>query len=571
MLEATPKEADPVPMQRLLGGLWLLCATLACSEVGKSPREGASVGGGAGAATGLDPGRKDMHRLNSTEYDATVQDVLGTTLQPANDSWRGGELAGFDNIASVLGVDETQYDRYRNAAQALATELFASEKARARFVSCDLHDAECARSSIAAAGLRLFRRPLEPDELQTYQRVYDRARGLGDDESGAFTLALQALLSSAEFLFRIELDPHPASTEPHPLGAYELASRLSYFLWSSAPDDRLLQTAADGSLTRPAMLAAEVDRMLNDPKSERFITNFSGQWLGARQVTSHPAIPKFYQWSQSMALSASQEIVLYFEDFVHSGRSWFEFPTADFNYVDGQLAYLYGIPTSLVGAGPFERVEYHDDKRAGFFGLTGFLALSSLDRRTSPSRRGHWIAGNLLCREPSPPPPNVAMLDAEGEGGASPTLDVRQALEKHRSDSGCAVCHKLFDPYGLALEEYDAIGVYRSSYDDGTPVDASATLPPSDDHPDGLVVSGLDELSHAVATDPSFGECLAKKLFTYGLGRLVTTNDEPHLQRAQQEWLAPGQTPSVRRMIQALVATEAFRFRRGEAEMRTGQ
>jgi hypothetical protein len=256
-------------------------------------------------------------------------------------------------------------------------------------------------------------------------------------------------------------------------------------------------------------------------------------------------------------------MLFYFSDFLRSERSWFELPTADFNYVDGQLAYLYGIPTNLIGSGTFERVEYHDDRRAGFFGLAGFLALSSLDRRTSPSRRGHWIASNLLCKEPPPPPATVPSLEGDSEGGAPPTLNVRQALEKHRVDPGRAGCHGLFEPYGLALEEYDAIGLYRATYDDGTPVDASTTLPPSAAHPDGVTVQGLDGLAREVASDPSFGECLAKKLFTYGLGRLVTTSDEPHLRRAEQQWLAAGQTPSVRRMIQALIATEAFRFRRG--------
>ena len=543
---------------------------LACSSVGQHP--GGDVGGGGagtgGAAQALDPGRKgNLHRLNWAEYDATVEDVLGTRLQPANASWRGGELAGFDNIASVLGVDEAQYDRYFGAAQALATELTASEKLRARFVPCELGDSACARTTIAAAGLRLFRRPLEAGELETYQRVYDAARALGDDESASLTLTLQALLSSAEFLYRIEVDPEPASSDPHPLSSYELASRLSYFLWSSAPDDALLQVAADGSLTQPAALSAVVDRMLDDPRSERFITNFAGQWLGARQLPSHTASPKFYQWSAAMGLSAGQEMLLFFGDFLHSDRSWFEFPTADFNYIDGGLANLYGIPTNLIGTGSFERVEYHDDERAGFFGLAGFLALSSLDRRTSPSRRGHWIAGNLLCAEPPPPPANVAMLDGNGtgngEGGEASTLDVRRALRDHRANPACASCHALFDPYGLALEEYDAIGLYRSTYDDGMPVDASTTLPPSTAHPEGLAIQGLEGLSRAVASDPSFGECLAKKLLTYGLGRLVTTSDEPHLQRAQAEWLAAGQTPSIRRMIQALISTDAFRLRRG--------
>jgi hypothetical protein len=514
----------------------------------------------------LDPGKKELHRLNTAEYNATIQDVLGTTLQPANASWRGGELGGFDNIASVLGVDEAQYDRYFQAAQGLATEVMADEALRGRFVSCELGDPSCIEASIEALGLRLFRRPLEPDELTTFRRVYESARALGDDESASLKLTLQALLSSAEFLYRIELDAEPASTRAHPLGAFELASRLSYFLWSSAPDDALLAAAANGSLTQLDSLSSAVDRMLDDPKAERFVTNFAGQWLGARQVPSHPAIAKFYQWTPRVALAASREMLLFFGDFLQTDRSWFDFPTADFNYINGELAYVYGIPTELTGFDVFERVEFHDDERAGFFGLSGLLALSSLDRRTSPSRRGRWIASNLLCADPPPPPANVAMLDAEkdsGSGGSSAAPNVRERLEQHRHDPECATCHALFDPYGLALEEYDAIGVYRATYEDGAPLDVSVTLPPSDAHPEGLAVTGLSGLGQALSTDPRFGECLAKKLFTYGLGRTIAASDEPHLQQAQKEWLSDGQTPSLRRLIHALVATEAFRARRG--------
>jgi hypothetical protein len=551
-------------------GHWLLVAVLACNTQDQHQGSGSGGvggpdGGDGGTAQALDPGRKEMHRLNSSEYNATVQDVLGTRLEPATGSWRGGELAGFDNMAAVLGVDETQYDRYFNAARDLAADVLASEKLRGRFVSCAIGAAGCAASSIGAAGQRIFRRPLDADELRTYQRVYDGARELGDDEVAALTLTVQALLSSAEFLYRIEIDQHPESTESHPLGSFELASRLSYFLWSSAPDDALLAAATDGSLTQSATLSAVVDRMLDDPKSQRLVTNFAGQWLGARQVFSHPVDPKFIEWSPYVAQAASKEMLLYFSDFLTSGRSWFEFPKADINFVDEALAYFYGIDRTSSEVGSFQRVEFHGDRRAGFFGLAGFLALSSFDRRTSPSRRGHWIAGNMLCEEPPPPPPSVPQLDAEN-GDAGPdasSANVRQSLEAHRKKASCAACHALFDAYGLALEQYDAIGLFRSSYEDGTPVDASVTLPSSSTHPEAVTINGLDGLSNAVSTDPAFGACLGRKLFTYGLGRPTTESDEPHLRRAFDEWLSPGQTPSIRRLIHALISTDAFRFRRG--------
>jgi hypothetical protein len=300
---------------------------------------------------------------------------------------------------------------------------------------------------------------------------------------------------------------------------------------------------------------------LNDAKSERFVASFAGQWLGARRVLSHPTLPRFYQWNPNVARAAGQEMLLYFAEFLRGDRSWHEFALADFNYADSFLATFYGIPNELPDWGPLERFEFHDDRRAGFFGLAGFLAISSFDRRTSPSKRGDWIARSLLCSPPLTPPPNVPQLDPEADDTSM--LNVRQRLERHREAPGCAGCHSLFDPYGLALEEYGPIGLYRSSYEDATPVDARTTLPPSDVHPEGLNIEGLDGLARAVAEDPRFGRCLATKLLTYGLGRVVTPSDEPHLQAALDSWQVPGQTPSIRRLIHALVTTSAFRSRRG--------
>ncbi len=546
-------------------------ASLACVEPGQPALDGAAgtTNGGVGGASGtagaggttqaLDPGRKDMHRLNTAEYNATVADVLGTKLQPGTANWRAGELAGFDNMASVLGVDEAQYERYFDAAKALAAEVLAADELRARFLACDAGESACVRATIETAGLRLFRRPLAPDELGTYERVHDAALALGDAPLAALELTFQALLSSAEFIYRIELDPDPHSTDAHPLSSFELASRLSYFLWSSAPDDALLRAAADDSLKQPATLSAVVDRMLDDPRFERLITQFAGQWLGARQVLAHPVAPELYLWTEEVARAAGDEMLLYFSEFARSERSWFEFPLADVNFVNDWLALFYGMPSVQATT----RVEYKGDRRIGFFGLAGFLALSSFDRRTSPSLRGKWIASNLLCNKPPDPPPDVPKLE---EGGVDPSkANVRQILEQHSQNPSCAYCHALFDPYGLALEEYDASGQYRTTYADGTPVNASTVLPASDAYPDGLAFTGLEGLATVVAEDPALGKCLAEKLLTYGLGRPVAASDRPYLEQAQREWLAPGQVPSVRRLVHSLVATEAFRFRRGES------
>lgn len=537
-----------------LVALWVLPAVISCS--GGVPPDDASPT----STAALVPVQSGLHRLNTVEYNATVRDVLGTTLQPASASWRGGEIAGFDNIASQLGVDEAQYDRYFRAAQLLAADVMAGGDLRARLISCDLGKAECLETSLRGVGLRLFRRPLQPVELESYRRVNDAALALGDDAASAFGLALQAMLASPQFLYRVERDPGPNREAVHSLDGYELASRLSYFLWSSAPDDALLQAAADGSLLKAGGLTAAVDRLLDEGddlppdgmKSWRFVASFAGQWLGQRQVSSH-ASPA---WSSREAAAAAQEMLLFFDEFLRTERSWLEFPTADFNYVNGELPFLYDMPVPDVFGAPapddwmstelFRRVEYVDDQRAGFFGLAGFLALTSFDRRTSPSKRGKWIAGNLLCAEPPPPAQALPMLetDAADEVGLS-TLDVRQRLEEHRNNPACSSCHALFDPYGLALEQFDPIGRYRETYPDGSPIDASVDLPSQ------------------IAADPRFPSCLASKLFTYGLGRVPTESDTVALQNIRDSWLGSGREPSLRRLIHALASSEAFRFRRG--------
>jgi hypothetical protein len=532
---------------------WVIWAAIAAALPGCSVDRASPPGS---APTELVVGREAVHRLNAAEYNATVADVLGTKLEPASATWRGGELLGFDNMAAVLSVDEQQYERYFAAAKELSSDVVDSDALRARFADCDLSQADCAKSSIARVGLSLFRRPLSQDELRIYERLHAQAITAGDAPLDAFELVLRALLSSAQFIYRIELESAP-SDAPLEVGAFDLASRLSYFLWSSAPDDALLQAAADGSLLQEAVLAGSVDRMLTDPKASRFVESFAGQLLGARRVGAHAAAPELYEWTPQVAQAAGAEIIEYFGEFVSSERSWDEFLKADVNYVTEPLARYYGIPTPVV---PLARVEHYADQRAGFLGLAGFLALSSFDRRTSPSLRGRWISSALLCAEPPAPPANVPKLEAAADGSPI-TLNVRQALELHRRNSACAGCHSLFDPYGLALEEYDAVGQYRAAYADGTLVDASATLPPSDAYPDGVTFAGLAGVSDAVTADPRFSACLAQKLLMYGLGRPLESPDTEALALAVERWRAPGEPASVRRLLRELVLSAPFRTR----------
>jgi hypothetical protein len=540
------------------------CLALACTGVigGEDiTRDGVSPPGTAGGA-GLaeDPGSKDMHRLNTAEYNATIADVLGTALQPANASWRQSELGGFDNMAAVLGIDDAQYERYYTASEQLAADVFAAPALKARIVTCATpDDAACVQSIISATGQRIFRRPLTPEEVGTYQKVYAGARLIGDDHEGSLRLVLQALLASAEFLYRIEFDENPASNQPHPVSAYELASRVSYFLWSSAPDDALLQSAADGSILADAGLGAAVDRMLADGRAQRLIENFTGQWLGGRAVRDHAVdVTIFPTWTPDVAAAATRELNEYFAEFLLRDRSWLDFLKADVNFIEGALAEIYGVtpPTSMT------RMELTSDSRFGFFGLSGFLAMSSMSKRTSPTLRGRWVLINLLCTHPDAPPPDVPELEETSPDTA--TTSVRDILERHRADARCNSCHSVLDPYGLALEQFDGIGRFRATYPDGSAIDPATDLPPSEAYPQGVSFSGLNGLADAVAQNPRFNQCVTEKLFTYGLGRVPAETDRPYLASIEEEWLRTGQPPTLRRLIRGLVLADTFRLRRGE-------
>jgi hypothetical protein len=562
-----------------IGALALSLSALACTGVMDGNAKGMDVNGNnSGGTTGktdtpvdptkattepIDPGHVAIHRLNTVEYNATVADMLGTKLQPANTGWRGGELGGFDNMASVLGVDADQYQRYFDAAEAITLDVFADATARGRVLTCTTQDDQtCIKTILGTTGTRLFRRPLTADEVGTYSKVYAAARMQGDDHTASVRLMVQAMLASAEFLYRIEFDANPDAPNKHPLSAYELASRLSYFLWSSAPDDQLLAAAANDSLTQDATLLPAVDYMLMDAKSNRFVMNFAGQWLGIRRVISHPAAKDIYpDWNPALADAASQEQYLYFNEFLRTGKSWLEFMSADLNFVNTDLANEYGMPVPAgATATNLVKVENVADGRRGFAGLIGFLAQTSPDRRSSPTVRGKWILANLTCTIPPDPPPNIPKLE---DKGSVDTSNVRAVLEAHRSQPACAACHSLFDPFGLALEQYDGIGKFRATYANGSPIDPSTELA-------GVKFAGIEGanglpgVAEIVTQNPKFGTCISEKMLTYGLGRLLTPNDTPYLDLVNKEWLKAGGTPSIAALVKGLVKTETFKSRRGE-------
>jgi hypothetical protein len=378
----------------------------------------------------------------------------------------------------------------------------------------------CATKIVSALARRAYRRPVSEPDVKSLMIAYDAGRAEGSFDNGV-EWALEALLSSPKFLFRIEHDPSnlkPGSA--YKVSDLELASRLSFFLWSSIPDDTLLDLASRNKLSDPATLSQQVKRMLADSKSTAIVDNFAGQWLYLRNLrTVAPNADLFPRFDDNLRDGFLQETSLFIASQIREDRPLLELLTANYTYLNERLANHYGIAD--VYGSRFRRVAYPDDRRAGLLGHGSILTVTSYPNRTSPVVRGKWLLENLLGAPPPPPPPNVPALKENGEGGKATT--VRERMEQHRSNPVCASCHARMDPLGFALENFDAIGQWRTEDAEAhTAIDASGVLP------DGTKFNGPSEFRKAlVARKADFVGSVTEKLLTYALGRGLEYYDAP--------------------------------------------
>lgn len=388
-------------------------------------------------------------------------------------------------------------------------------------------DAARTRQIISDLAARAYRRPVTGKEVDDLIGFVTMAQKGGDSLEEGLCLAIERILISPQFLFRLERDPPPGP--PQPVNQQELASRLSYFLWSSLPDAELARLANAGKLNDPATLEAQVRRMLKDPKSAALVENFGGQWLQFRALESHSLERKaFQEYTDYTRMSMQQETEKFFDYIVREDRSVLDFIDADYSFLNQRLAEYYGIP-GVKGA-EFRKVALPPEShRKGVITQASVLTVSSYATRTSPVIRGKWVLENILNTPPPPPPANVPSLKEE-EIGQSVTM--RQQLEAHRANPTCASCHARMDPLGFGLENFDAVGEWRDS--DGTfPIDASGTLP------DGRTFKGPTELAAILKVDKeAFAECLSDKLLTYALGRGLTPADRSTVRRIATQMAA---------------------------------
>ncbi len=376
----------------------------------------------------------------------------------------------------------------------------------------------CARSIIVSLGSRAYRRALTDSEVTRLLALYERGRQNGTFESGV-EFALRGILASAKFVFRGEHDPGGiAPRTVYRLDDLELASRLSFFLWSSIPDDELLQVATEGRLNDPSELDRQVRRMLASPKAHALVDNFAAQWLYLRNLKStSPDQNVFPDFDDNLRQAFRTETEMFFESVMREDRSVLEFLDADYTFVNERLARHYGIPN--VYGSRFRRVTLTDDARRGLLGKGSILLVTSHAGRTSPVLRGKWVLDNLLGSPPPPPPPNVPAL--EESGGVVQAHSVRERLVQHRANPSCAGCHRLIDPLGFALENFDAVGAWRTT-DENQPIDASGALA------DGTTLDGVAGLRRELLRHPeTFARTLTEKLLVYALGRSLTFHDMP--------------------------------------------
>lgn len=435
------------------------------------------------------------------------------------------------------------------------TELPASHKQLLTVVpSTGKSVAEAARENLRPFLYRAFRRPATDAEVEKYVAFVENAVKNGEPFSFGMQIALTATLVSPHFLYRIETDKRPDDPQDkHALNDFELASRLSYFLWSSMPDDQLLTQAAQGDLHHDAILDEQVRRMLKDPKSKALVDNFAEQWLQLRILNEITPDPKrFPEFSNELREDMKQETRQFFDYVMREDRSILEFLDAEYSFVNERLARHYGLPD--VKGSEFQKVSLEGKHRAGLMTQASILTLTSNPDRTSPVKRGKWVMEVILDQPPPPPPPNVPELAETAK--AAPNATLRQQLELHRQNATCNSCHRVMDQLGFGMENFDAIGQWRET-DNGQPLDATGELP------GGSRFNGPVQLAEVLREKQcDFGECLAEKMLTYALGRGLEFYDRCATDKIVKSLKEQKFRFSV--LVTEIAKSDPFRMRRGE-------
>jgi len=514
-----------------------------------------------------DPGRVTVRRLNRTEYNNVVRDLMYVDFEPANDFPADDSGHGFDNIGDVLTVSPLLLEKYINAAEKIASKVIVKPESEIgqEFDSLSAFQEEyfkypidrhlrrrAAESFLKTFLRRAYRREVTSSEINRLLVLVKRGSDNGGSFEDGIRLAVTAVLVSPNFIFRWELDGSPDNPKSiRQLNEYELASRLAFFLWRSMPDDRLLDFAKKGLLRRN--IESEVKRMMRDDRSYGMVRDFTGQWLGLRNLDIYKPDKKIFPlFTADLKEDMRRETELLYAHVIRNNLSIKELINADYTFINDRLASHYEIDN--IKGTHFRLVSLESVQRRGLLGHGSILTVTSDPNRTSPVKRGKFVLDNILGTPPLPPPPNVPELDVEQREGET----LREQMIKHRSNAVCASCHKKMDPIGFAFENYDGIGRYRLM-DNGEKIDSSGVLDT------GESFKNINELQNIITRKKMdlYVESLARKMMVYALGRGLEFYDERVVSHIVKRMSAKGYKHD--ELVVSIVQSLPFDMKRGES------
>jgi hypothetical protein len=503
-----------------------------------------------------DPGTRKVRRLTRHEYDNTLHDLLGVSVKPGEDfpaDGAGGE--GFENNADTLILSPLLIEKYLGGADAALNEVFAKPDLKQRWFKIlpgpNLPGEKGAELILRAFLPKAWRRPVADDEVHTLVGVFSESSKRGANFDDAVKLALKSALTTPKFLM-LQERPTAGAKWPRPVDDFALASRLSYFLWSSMPDDELFQLAAANKLHEDAVLEAQAKRLLADPRAQELTRHFAGAWLRFEELFNSvdPDRRKFPAFNDALRQAMYDEALTFADNILRQNGRLVDFLDSDYTYANEPLAKLYGIP-GVQGAA-LRKVSFTDHRRGGLLGMAAILTTTSYPQRTSPVLRGKWVLEEILGTPPPPPPPNVPKLPEDDRTLKEVTL--RQRLEKHRSQAVCAGCHARLDPPGFSLENFDSIGQWRDS-ENGKAIDSGGVTP------DGRAFHGPEEFRKILLQDKDkFIRVFCSRLLGYALNRGLEIQDQP-TQLRMEEALKKSDF-HCEPVILALVKSYPFRWRK---------
>lgn len=480
----------------------------------------------ASGEMGTDPGMTTVHRLNKNEYNYTIRDLFGLQLRPAdNFPEESGSEAGFDNNADALFLPALLMENYIESGAAIVEAVYANREARARYLfakpSAKQSASEAAKRVLGKWSQLIYRKRSDEKELERLLKLFERQYANNKDYDRAMTAPLYAMLISPNFLYRSTLSP--VKKDPYAIDDFELANRLSYFIWSSMPDRELFGLAAAGKLKDPSVIETQVKRMLEDSKSSVLGMHFAGQWFQWEllRTSANPDRKKYPEFDFQLRVSLYQESSTFFNHLVKNNLSAYQLIDSDYTFLNEKLAKHYRIPG--VTGNELRQVKLSDPNRGGVLGMGSVMTATALPLRSSPAIRGAFVLGELLGTPPPDPPMDVEQLPDDDRKITTQTF--REALIQHREDANCRSCHQLIDPLGFGLEAFDAIGRFRTTQN-GAPLDTNGEMP------DGTQFSSPAELKKALLSEKDlFAKNMVERLLSYALGRELSPFDRPTIDR----------------------------------------